>query len=470
MRYWAGARAAAGTPEDSYDVTGDLTLAELVALVLERHPGERMARTVAVCSVLVGDRPVRSQDPETVRVEPGSVVELSRRSRAAEHRARADGPGCLDCRGRGHDAPVRSPMTSHGGRAGRRRESATVRANPCSDDNDKGESACTMAQPGRVRAVLSAVAAGALAAAALAAGRHRRPTPHPWGSPRPSPTPPATRSRASSPPTSAAATAPTSRRRPVPLRRRDEPPAGAGHLQVRVRECRRHRRRASSTPTRSTWPPPTPSPSPARPRSRPSSWRRPDRHRPVVNTAGRPVRSAGPPLHRRRFVSSAPIERDGTFRIGASSPAPTSSGRRRRLRLRVLLQQDHARDRRPDHARRSAAGARRHRRQPRWRADRPAEHAGTGLERVRGVPPHRLGGSSCTDHTDANGVFRIEGAPRVYKIRFTDPVGEFLGEWFNDKADQAVRATELVSTATRPSPASTPPSPTTRPLPSTRRP
>ncbi|HSU01669.1 MAG TPA: MoaD/ThiS family protein [Nocardioides sp.] len=76
VRYWAGARAAAGTPEDSYDVTGDLTLAELVALVLERHPGERMARTVAVCSVLVGDRPVRSQDPETVRVEPGSVVEL----------------------------------------------------------------------------------------------------------------------------------------------------------------------------------------------------------------------------------------------------------------------------------------------------------------------------------------------------------------------------------------------------------
>jgi molybdopterin converting factor small subunit len=35
-----------------------------------------MARTVGVCSVLVGDRPVRSQDPATVAVAPGSVVEL----------------------------------------------------------------------------------------------------------------------------------------------------------------------------------------------------------------------------------------------------------------------------------------------------------------------------------------------------------------------------------------------------------
>ena len=76
VRYWAGARAAAGTAEDAFDVAGDITLAELVARVLVRHPDDRMARTVAVCSVLVGDRPVRSQDPSTVAVAPGSVVEL----------------------------------------------------------------------------------------------------------------------------------------------------------------------------------------------------------------------------------------------------------------------------------------------------------------------------------------------------------------------------------------------------------
>jgi len=76
VRYWAGARAAAGTAEDAFDVDADLSLAELVRRVLERHPGDRMARTVAVCSVLVGDRPVRSQDPDTVVITPGSVVEL----------------------------------------------------------------------------------------------------------------------------------------------------------------------------------------------------------------------------------------------------------------------------------------------------------------------------------------------------------------------------------------------------------
>ncbi len=76
VRYWAGARAASGTADDTFDTRPGLTLAELLALVLERHPGDRMARTVAVCSVLVGDQPVRSQDPERVVVPPGAVVEL----------------------------------------------------------------------------------------------------------------------------------------------------------------------------------------------------------------------------------------------------------------------------------------------------------------------------------------------------------------------------------------------------------
>ena len=76
VRYWAGARAAAGTAEDAFEVDADLSLSDLVGRVLERHPGDRMARTGAVCSVLVGDRPVRSQDPDTVVIAPGSVVEL----------------------------------------------------------------------------------------------------------------------------------------------------------------------------------------------------------------------------------------------------------------------------------------------------------------------------------------------------------------------------------------------------------
>jgi molybdopterin converting factor small subunit len=76
VRYWAGARAAAGTAEDVLEVSGELTLADVVARVLELHPGDRMTRTVGVCSVLLGDQPVRSQDPEAVVVRPGTVVEL----------------------------------------------------------------------------------------------------------------------------------------------------------------------------------------------------------------------------------------------------------------------------------------------------------------------------------------------------------------------------------------------------------
>lgn len=74
VRYWAGARAAAGVAEDVFDVDGPVTLAAVVRRVLEAHPAAE--RVVGVCSVLVGDRPVGGQDPAQVVVEPGSTVEL----------------------------------------------------------------------------------------------------------------------------------------------------------------------------------------------------------------------------------------------------------------------------------------------------------------------------------------------------------------------------------------------------------
>lgn len=75
-RYWAGARSAAGVDADVFEVTGPVTLAEIVRRVLTAHPGPEVARTIGVCSVLLGDRPVSTEDAADVVVAPGSTVEF----------------------------------------------------------------------------------------------------------------------------------------------------------------------------------------------------------------------------------------------------------------------------------------------------------------------------------------------------------------------------------------------------------
>lgn len=75
-RYWAGARSAAGVDEDFFEVSGPITLAEVVRRVLSAHPGGDLARTIGVCSVLVGDRPVSTENAADVMVEPGASVEF----------------------------------------------------------------------------------------------------------------------------------------------------------------------------------------------------------------------------------------------------------------------------------------------------------------------------------------------------------------------------------------------------------
>lgn len=75
-RYWAGARSAAGVGEDVFEVSGPISLAEVVRRVLTAHPGPDVARTIGVCSVLLGDRPVSSEDAEKVLVDPGTTVEF----------------------------------------------------------------------------------------------------------------------------------------------------------------------------------------------------------------------------------------------------------------------------------------------------------------------------------------------------------------------------------------------------------
>jgi sulfur-carrier protein len=76
VRYWAAAKSAAGTASDDLPVNSALTLSELRAEVVRRHPGARFAEVLAACSTLVGDQPVGTADPGSVLVEPGSTVEF----------------------------------------------------------------------------------------------------------------------------------------------------------------------------------------------------------------------------------------------------------------------------------------------------------------------------------------------------------------------------------------------------------
>ena len=77
VRYWAAARAAAGVDAEPVPVEEGATLADVLAEIRTRHGARsRLAEVLAVCSVLVGDRPVGSRAPEDVRLVAGDTVEL----------------------------------------------------------------------------------------------------------------------------------------------------------------------------------------------------------------------------------------------------------------------------------------------------------------------------------------------------------------------------------------------------------
>jgi len=76
VRYWAAARAAAGVDHDDLPVDGPVTLADVVRRVVDAHEGSDLARVLTVCSVLVGDRPVSTEDPVDVEIRPGDDVQF----------------------------------------------------------------------------------------------------------------------------------------------------------------------------------------------------------------------------------------------------------------------------------------------------------------------------------------------------------------------------------------------------------
>lgn len=72
MRFWAAAKAAAGTHEEPYDA---VTLAEAVAAAVDGRGGE-FARVVGRRSVLIDGEPVGTRPHESVTLPEGGVVEV----------------------------------------------------------------------------------------------------------------------------------------------------------------------------------------------------------------------------------------------------------------------------------------------------------------------------------------------------------------------------------------------------------
>jgi molybdopterin synthase sulfur carrier subunit len=76
VHYWAAARSAAGCDAEEIPVTGPMSLADVLAEAVRRHPGTRLADVLGVCSVLLGDRPVATEDPGELLVPPGSTLQF----------------------------------------------------------------------------------------------------------------------------------------------------------------------------------------------------------------------------------------------------------------------------------------------------------------------------------------------------------------------------------------------------------
>lgn len=74
IRYWAAAKAAAGTAEEPYDAA---TLAEALASARDRHTARpEFERVLRSCSFLVDGNPVGTRDHAVIGLTEGGTVEV----------------------------------------------------------------------------------------------------------------------------------------------------------------------------------------------------------------------------------------------------------------------------------------------------------------------------------------------------------------------------------------------------------
>lgn len=72
VRYFAGARAAAGSAEDLLEVDAGTSVAEVLRTLADRH-GEKLATVLTACSVLLDEVAVRDRSRP---VADGSVLDV----------------------------------------------------------------------------------------------------------------------------------------------------------------------------------------------------------------------------------------------------------------------------------------------------------------------------------------------------------------------------------------------------------
>jgi sulfur-carrier protein len=72
VRYWAGARQAAGTAQESLPA-GSL---DDVLAAARSSRGEEFSRVLSICSFLVGEQPVGVRDHADVRLVDGAVLDV----------------------------------------------------------------------------------------------------------------------------------------------------------------------------------------------------------------------------------------------------------------------------------------------------------------------------------------------------------------------------------------------------------
>ena len=72
VRYFAGARAAAGVPSEDLELTDGATVADALDLITARH-GKQLSKVLAACSFLLDSVVVRDQ---TVPLPPSGHLDV----------------------------------------------------------------------------------------------------------------------------------------------------------------------------------------------------------------------------------------------------------------------------------------------------------------------------------------------------------------------------------------------------------